>query len=166
MADINDLSKDVSIHNETTNAAVTTTTDGAKERLDVSSAISSDPTQYSLKFDYDATGDTVGTTDVELFSFTGSGLLDFVGLTSGSSTYEAIIKIDGTERLRITMADLGSALSLSNATNVPIWADTANKNFRFHPSTGLGFSTSFSVWARSTTGSNTIKHITLYRELA
>lgn len=41
MGDINDLSKDVSIHNETTNAAVTTTTDGSKERLDVDAIISS-----------------------------------------------------------------------------------------------------------------------------
>jgi hypothetical protein len=35
MADIQDKTTDVSIHNESTDAAVTTTTDGAKERLDV-----------------------------------------------------------------------------------------------------------------------------------
>ena len=34
MADLNDQTTDVSIHNETTDAAVTTTTDGSKERLD------------------------------------------------------------------------------------------------------------------------------------
>ena len=37
MADLNDQTTDVSIHNDTTDAAVTTTTDGSKERLDVSS---------------------------------------------------------------------------------------------------------------------------------
>jgi len=35
MADLNDRSNDVSIHNEDTDAPVTTTTDGSKERLDV-----------------------------------------------------------------------------------------------------------------------------------
>jgi len=37
MSDLNDQSKNVSIHNELTDVAVTTTTDGSKERLDVSS---------------------------------------------------------------------------------------------------------------------------------
>jgi len=124
----------------------------------------SDPTQYGLRFDYDSTGDVVGTTDVTLFTFSGTGILDFVGLTSGGSTYEAIILIDGVEQLRIAMADLGSNLGMSNATNLPVWADTANKNFRFNPNSGFGFETSFTIKARSTTGSNTIKHITIYKE--
>jgi hypothetical protein len=43
MGDLNKRSADVSIHNSTTDAAVTTTTDGAKERLDVSNVDVSDP---------------------------------------------------------------------------------------------------------------------------
>jgi len=39
MADLNDLTQNVSIHNDVTNADVTTTTDGAKERLDVAAKI-------------------------------------------------------------------------------------------------------------------------------
>jgi hypothetical protein len=40
MADLADKSTDVSIHNEATDAAVTTTTDGSKERLDVDALVS------------------------------------------------------------------------------------------------------------------------------
>jgi len=43
MADIKDYSSNVSIHNESTDEAVTTTPDGAKERLDVSNVDVSDP---------------------------------------------------------------------------------------------------------------------------
>jgi len=166
MSDLNDQTQNVSLHDDDDDVAITTTQEGSKRRLDVSTSVAQDPTQYSLKFDYDSAGDSVSTTDVSLFSFTGAGLLDFIGLSSGSSNYEAIIKIDGTERLRISMSDLGSDLVLSNATNVPIWVDTANKNFRFNPTEGLGFSTSFEILARATTGTQTIKHICLYRELS
>ena len=153
------------ITNADNSKTATITTDGAKERLDVNTPGDANPTLYQLNLDYDAIGDTVGTTDVSLFLFEGQGLIDFVGLTSGSSNYEAIIKVDGVERLRISMGDLGSSLALSNSGDVPIWADTANKNFRFNPNSGMGFSTSFEILARSTTGTQTIKHITIYREL-
>jgi hypothetical protein len=42
MGDLNKRSADVSIHNSTTDAAVTTTTDGSKERLDVDARIAQD----------------------------------------------------------------------------------------------------------------------------
>lgn len=43
MADIQDYSSNVSIHNESTDVAVTTTTDALKERLDVSNVDITDP---------------------------------------------------------------------------------------------------------------------------
>ena len=86
-------------------------------------------------------------------------------MLAGGSSYEAIIKVDGVEQLRISMTDLGANLGLANGTNVPMWAETANKNFRFHPNEGMGFSYSIEILARSTSGSNTVKHICMYKEL-
>lgn len=168
MADLTDRSTDVSIHgNNASNPAVDTISDGTYERLAVDAAITSDdsPTRYSLKSDYDATGVTVtSSADVTLFSFTGQGVIDFLSAVAGGSGYEIIIEIDSTERLRINMNDLGSNLGLANATNVPLWVETANKNFRWHPPTQVGFSTSFAIKAKATGANVTIKHLVLYRE--
>jgi hypothetical protein len=167
MADINNYTTDVAIWDEARTKTVSVVTDGSIQRLAIDGKITSDdsPTKYQVKVDYDATGDSVGSgADVTLFTYTGVGVIDFIGLTAGSDSYYAILDIDGVEKLRISMSDLGSQLSLSNATNVPMWADTANKNFRYYPQGGIGFTTSFAIKARSTTGTNTIKHITLYRE--
>ena len=147
-----------------TGTKITSTTDGSHERLDVNTSVAQDPTQYQLRWSIDDTGDVVGTTDVVLYTFSGIGVLDFVGTSTGSSTHEIAIKIDGVEQFRASMAEL-SSLGFSNATNIPVWAENANKNFRINPSEGMGFATSFSVIARSTTGSNTIKHAVLFREL-
>jgi hypothetical protein len=168
MADISDRSLDVSIHNPSdVTKAVTTTTDGAKERLDVDASISSDdsPTKYELGTYYNASGVTVtSAADVELLGYTGAGVLDFIAAVAGSSGYEIAIYTDGVERLRINMNDLGSNLGLANATNVPLWVETANKNFRWHPPTQVGFKTSFSIKARATGANVTISSLILYRK--
>jgi hypothetical protein len=123
------------------------------------------PTKYQLKSDYDATGVTVtSAADVTLFTFSGIGVLDFISAVAGSDGYEIVIIIDGTERLRINMNDLGSNLGLANATNVPLWAETANKNFRWHPPTQVGFTTGFTIKAKATGADVTLKHLILYRE--
>jgi hypothetical protein len=170
MADLNDRSTDVSIHNEATDAAVTTTTDGAKERLDVDVTGSvtitdnESPTRYQLKSSYDTTGTALNTsTDTELFSFTGEGVIDLIAVNSlTSSSWAIVINVDGTERVRITMADLGSNLGLTNS-DYDIVAETANKQFRYHP-TSIGFTTSFSVEAKATTGTPSVNYLVLYRE--
>jgi len=167
MADINDLSKDVSIHNETTNAAVTTTTDGAKERLDVNATIDYDesPTKYQLKTHKDTTGTVVTTSDTTLFTFTGQGVIDLVAVNSAtSSNWGIIILIDSIERLRLTMGELGSDLGLTDS-NFDIVSQTANKQFRWKP-TQIGFSTNFTIQAYATTGTQTLPHLILFRERA
>lgn len=123
------------------------------------------PTRYQLKTDYDTTGDALNTsTDTELFSYTGDGVLDFISVAGSNPSYEIAIEIDGTERIRISMADLGSTLGLSNATNVDMWVETANKNFRYRPSE-VGFTTGFKVYAKATsTPSPTVYHLIFYRE--
>lgn len=159
--------QDVSIWNKDETKAVSVVTDGLVERLAVNALISNNesPTKYQLKADFDATGDSVGTgADVTLYTYTGAGVIDFIGIANGvSSNYEVALFIDGTERFRITMSQLGTDLSLT-AAGTPMWADTANKNFRYVPTTEIGFTTSFAVKAKSTSGTQTLKHITLFRE--
>jgi len=172
MADIGDLTQNVSLHNDSTDAAVTTTTDGAKELLDVNvetgniSVTSDDsPTKYQLQSDFDATGVALNTsTDTTIYTYSGDGVLDFVAVTGGNSNFEVTLKMDGTERIRITMAEL-AAIGLSNATNVEVWAETANKNFRYHPHSPLGFATSFTILAKATGAPiPTVTHLVLFRE--
>lgn len=146
--------------------AITSTTDGSKERLDVDAYISSDdsPTKYTLGTSYDTTGVSVSTTDVTLFEYTsGAGVIDFIATSAGNSTYEIAIYTDTVQRFRMTMGELGSDLAVANATNVPLWVETANKNFRWNPPTQVGFEGSFKIVARSTTGTNTIKYLVMYR---
>jgi hypothetical protein len=167
MSDITDKTQDVNIWNDEYTKKVSVITDSSYERLAVNALISNNesPTKYQLKADYDATGDSVGTgADVTLYTYTGTGVIDFIGVTNAiSSNYEVALFIDGTERFRITMSALGTDLSLTSGST-PLWTDTANKNFRYVPTTEVGFTTSFAVKAKSTTGTQTLKHITLFRE--
>lgn len=136
------------------------------QRLAVDAYVSSDdsPTKYTLGTNYNTTGSSVGVTDFILFSYTGgSGVIDFIATSAGNSTYEIAIYTDSTQRFRMTMGELGSDLAVANATNVPLWVETANKNFRWNPPTQVGFEDSFKVVARSTTGTNVIKHLIMYR---
>jgi len=124
------------------------------------------PTKYQLRTDFDAVGDILNTsTDVVLLAVTTtSGVLDFIAVSGGNANYEIAIEIDGTERLRITMAELAS-IGLGNATNVATWAETANKNFRYHPKDPVGFTTGFRILAKATGAPlPTVTHMTLYRE--
>lgn len=148
---------------------VTTTTDGAKERLDVNvdGSVSIDydesPTKYQLKTHKDTTGTTVTTADTTLYTFTGQGVIDLVAVNSAtSSNWGVVINIDGVERLRISMSELGSDLGLTDS-NFDIVAQTANKQFRWKP-TQIGFATSFTIEAYATTGTQILPHLILFRE--
>jgi len=118
-----------------------------------------------MKTYFDAIGLTLNTTtDDILFSVTGTGTLDFVAITGSNANFEITIEVDGVERIRISMAELAS-IGLGNATNVPFWAETANKNFRYSPNIPVGYTTGFRIMAISTgTPLATVKHMTLYRE--
>jgi len=147
---------------------VSVITDDMVERLAVDAKVivtnNESPTKYQLRSNYNATGVSVGTTDVTLYEYVGSGVIDSIAVTNpNASTYEVAIVIDGTERVRITMNALGSDLGLSSSAT-PIWVETANKNFRFVPRSDIGFTQGFSVIARSTSGTTTLRHIVLYRE--
>ncbi len=172
MADISNPTQNVTLFggdNPALAKAITSTTDGSKERLDVDSYATivnnESPTRYQLKTDYDATGDLLtSAADVELFSYTGDGVIDLICVSNSvSSNYLVAIEIDGTERIRITMNDLGSNLALTSGTT-SFWTETANKNFRYHPNSEVGFSTGFRVLARATGANTTVTHFVAYRE--
>ena len=166
-----DETKDVAIHDNASTSStplpVNTILDGSVRRLAVDATISADesPTKYQIRQDFDTSGTAVPNgSDTSLFIFTGTGLLDFVGISGSTSSYTAIINIDGVEQIRISMSDL-SSLGLSNATNLPTWADTANKNYRFRPYVGSGFGTSFEILVEGTGPPNpTVNWIVTYRE--
>jgi hypothetical protein len=168
MADINDDTLNTTLYDENGNA-VSVIQDGSLYRLaidgDVTISGDESPTLYQDRYHKDIPGQVVTTAaDVTLFSFTGSpGLLDFIAVSSGNANYEMSLKIDGVEVWRFSMDDLGD-VGLSNATNVPVWAENANKNFRYRPFSGSGFSNSFEVLGRATVGTQTLAHIVMYRE--
>jgi len=165
MADIKDYTRNVSIFDDTANSPVSTTLVGSKRLLDVNA--SADPTQYSPEFDYDTTGDVVTSgADATLFTFSGAGVIDMIAVTCAtSSSWSIIVDIDGVEKFRISMTELGSTLGLTGATQNLIYTATANKQFRWLPRGAAGFTTSFSVKARATGADVTLYHITNYRKL-
>ena len=123
---------------------------------------------FPPKFDFDIAGVTLNTstdTSLKLVSST-TGKIDFVAIASGTSNYEVVIKIDGVEVLRIKMSELGSDIGLANATNVPLWVETANKNFRFSPKQGVDFTDSFEILAKALTGTPSVTWLVNYREAA
>ena len=164
MADINDYSQNVSLHDEATDSAVTTTTLGSKTLLDVNA--SSDPTRYTFGGSINTTGTTVtSAADVTLFTFSGAGVIDFVAVTcANSSGWDISLWIDGTEVMRATMNQLGSDLGMT-AYNGFAWVQTANKQFRWVPSGRSGFTTSFAIKSKATGANVTLNHMIAYREL-
>jgi hypothetical protein len=171
MADLSDQSTDVSLHSASDNTQkIEMILDGSIYRLPVDANATivnnESPTRYQLKTDYDAsTGSSLVTgSDTTLYTYSGDGTLSAVAVTNpNTSNYEVVIDIDGTERLRITMSDIGSTLGLTDGA-FPIWATNANKQFRFHPTPELGFTTGFTIKARATTGSTTVYHFVMFKE--
>ena len=168
MSDSLNITPNVTLYDDAGNP-VNVILDGSIYRVavDASATIvnNESPTKYQLKTDYDATGDLLtSAADVVLYSYTGDGVLDFVGISNATtSNYLVAIEIDGTERIRINMGDLGSVLSLTSG-DVPMWTETANKNFRYRPFDPIGFSTGFRVLARATGANTTVTHLTMFKE--
>lgn len=174
MADITNPTTNVSLYGgdnpSDRSKAVTSTTDGSKERLDVdvTGSVSIDydesPTKYQLKSDYDASGTSVASSpDTTLYTFSGQGVIDLVAVNClTSANWGVDIYIDGTSRLRISMPDLGSNLGLTNS-DFDVVTETANKQFRWKP-TQIGFTTSFTIKAYATGSTVTLNHLILFRE--
>jgi len=134
---------------------VTTTTDGAKERMDVAAEIvggSFNLGAFTPKVNFSIANTATNTsTDTSILSVTAEGKVDFIGIDGSNSNYEIILKVDGTEIFRIGMSTVGSTLGLTGATGLPLpmWTETANKNFRYHPNEGVDFTTSFEILVKA-----------------
>lgn len=115
-------------------------------------------------FNFDSAGTAITTSWTTLLNVTSkAGKLDFVACAAGTSNYQIRLTIDSIVIFTIAMSDLNN-IGLANATNVEIWAETANKNFRYHPNAPVDFTDNVKVEAATTTGSDTLKWITIHRE--
>ena len=92
-----------------------------------------------------------------------TGKLDFIAVVGGSSGYKIRLTVDTVEVFDISMTDLGT-LGLSNAINVPIWAETANKNFRYNPSEPVDYTDSMLIEAQATGSNVTINYLIQHRD--
>jgi hypothetical protein len=127
-------------------------TDGSVERLAVDANVTGGVNQekFSPEFDYSLANTALNTsTDTSLFTETAEGKISFISIDGSNANFEIVLKIDTVEVLRIAMADLAT-LGLSNATNVPIWAELANKNFRYNPTEDVDHATSWEILAKAT----------------
>ena len=169
MADIVNPTSNVTLFggdNPALSTAITSTSDGVKERLDVQALI--DGGTFSLQpfvpnVVFDAVGYSLTTAWYAIVDITGfAGRLDFISCVVGNSLYKVRLTVDGSVIFDISMAELNK-LGLTNAVNVNIWAETALKNFRYRPLTPVDFTDSLKVEVAMTTGSNTLYWLVNYR---
>ena len=168
MADTNDLTQNVTLFDNAKAKNVTVITDGANERLAVDADISGgnfqlQPMEPVVVVDTTGVTTNASTWDT-IVNFTGEGRLDFVALSSTLSSYRVRVTIDAVEIFDLAMSDL-NALGLSNATNVPLWAETADKNFRYHPTDSGDFITSLKIEVMSVTATPVVKSLISYRKV-
>jgi len=162
VADLNDLTTNVNIWNDDKSKAVTVTTDGAKERLDVNSTITGEVTISNSVPRWHYQASTVNLTDgvdtqVTIFGPGTAGFVDFIQIVCKNSSFMTAIVIDGVEELRISQGDLGTiGLLSSNSTGIPIYAASASKIFSVHPNQPFFFSDSFEVIVQATSSGNQI----------
>lgn len=164
-----DRTDNVSIANSDNSKIVSIITDDVIERLAVDANITGGLAiqKFSTQAEAEVNSAVVlnTSTDTSLLLITAEGKLDFVSVNSPtSSNFEIIIKIDGTERFRASMSGLNT-LGLTTPNNVPIWSDTAGKNFRYHPNEGDDFATSFEILAKATVGTPSVFWSVKYREV-
>ena len=169
MADQNDLTTNVNIANDDNTKLVDVNTLFGVERLAVDALITGGAFQLQPFVPYtvfDATGVNVtsGAWVTLLSLTTQQGKLDFIACVAGGSGYRVRMTVDAIVSFNISMADL-SSIGLSNATNVPMWVETAGKNFRYHPKTEVDFTDSLLIEVQATGSDVTIASLINYREL-
>lgn len=169
MADSSDNTIDVNIWNDARTKAVTVTTDGSKERLDVSTKIEGGSFQvqeFNPVVDVNVAGISLstGSWSTILSIPSAQGKLDFIGVSGSSSNYRVRLTMDSIQIFDLSMSDINT-LGLSNDVGVPIRAEIALKNFRYRPYEGVDFSSSVLIEAQATSGSVTIYTIVTHREV-
>ena len=165
MADVNNKANDITIWDDTLTKNVTVVTDGSIERLAVDiqgQSFSLDPFVPRTNISVANTALATSPSWTTIANVSDEGSLDFIAIAGSLSTYRVRLLVDTVQIFDVTMANLAS-IGLSNATNVPLWAETADKNFRFSPRTPVDFVTNFTVEAQQISGSPTVNWLVLYR---
>ena len=168
MSDLADRTGNVSLTKDDGTSPVDVIADGSLNRLAVDANVTGGVTlqRFTPNFQSGLSNTALNTsTDVTLFTISGDGQLDFIAVAGSLSSFELALVVDGVEKIRATMNDIGTTLGLSNATNVPFWVETANKNFRYYPSTPIDFTTSIALKAKATSGTPTVNWMVAYREI-
>jgi hypothetical protein len=112
---------------------------------------------------FDSAGTALTTAWTTIVNYSGSaGKLDFIACVTGTSNYKVRLTIDTLEIFDLSMADL-NAIGLTNAVNVNIWAENANKNFRYRPLAPMDFTDSLKIEVAMTTGTGTLYWLVNYR---
>lgn len=161
MADLNDLTTNVNIWDDAKTKSVSVITDGSDERLAVDAKLSESGLTFQLSaytpvVTFDSAGTALTTAWTTLLNVTGTaGKLDFIASFVNTSNYKIRLTVDASVIFTISMGDL-NAIGLTNAVNVNIWAENANKNFRYRPLDTIDFTDSLKIEAAMTTGSDTI----------
>jgi len=169
MADNTDNTIDVNIWNDARTKAVTVTTDGASERLDVDATIvggSFQLQEFVPVVTIDSTGVSLstGAWNTLLNVTSTEGKLDFIGCAGASSSYRIRVTMDAVVIFDVSMSDL-NAIGLSNDVNVPMRSETALKNFRYRPLEGVDFTSSLLVEAQATSATPTLTSLITYRKV-
>ena len=170
MSESNDKTQNTTLYDELGNE-VGVILDGSIYRLQVEAQLTADTSfqlqAFNPKSDFDSTGISLNTStwDTLLEITTTRGKLDFIAMSGASSQYEVRITVDSVVFVTIGMPDL-SAIGLSNATNVEMWAETADKNFRYSPNDPVDFVDNLKIEVRALTATPNLKHLILYREEA
>jgi len=156
--------QEVNIVDKTTQVSVGVT---SEKRLQVIAQLESGSGEpvFGLQFfipymTYNASGISIDSSSfTSLLSVNGEqGKLSFIAISGLKSNYRVRVDIDSTTVYDISMAEL-SAIGLANATNVDIWAEKANKNFRYHPNEPVDFNNSVDIYAKSTGSTMTVYYL-------
>lgn len=169
MADLNDQVQNLAICDSTQQKNVSVITDGSYERLAVNAFMESGSSfqlqPFIPKLHFNSTPVSIATSPswTSLLSVSGvRGKLSHIAIAGSTSTYRVRLTVDTVVVFDIAMSDL-SAIGLSNSTNVVMWAETADKNFRYTPREAVDFTDSFEVEAQLVSGSPTVTRLITYR---
>ena len=176
MSELNDDTHNVTLYDEAGNP-VAVILDGATYRLAVDAKITGGEIDVSVTISRfrprlnATTTKLVGlsqTVDTSVFSFTGTGRVDFISLAFSKPQGNVILKVDGTEIYRLNLDDLVNIHRLDSSSSgdlEPMYSKIAGKFFRDIYYESGDFASSFEVLVRAgSPDTNLNSHLIKFRE--
>ncbi len=163
MADIDDKSSDVSIHDEATHDPVTTTVVGSKRGLDINvtnqDLIVGPGT--SIRYDEMTNDQTIGTTYSNVYNSTTAGKVFSIYMRLEDINFDIKIIVDGTTIVDgINVADLKNNYKMDSGafSQLPrfLYIIDGGKGVAFEFPNAAIFSTSFTIQLKHSTGSKNL----------